>query len=44
VPVLHIIITPVYSLDRPGPVAIYYSEIYSLFYGYGHTVTSSLVD
>ena len=41
VPVLHKIITPAYSLYCSAPVAIYYSEIYSLFYGSGHTVTSS---
>ena len=33
VPVFHKIITPAYVLYRSGPVAIYYSEIYSLFYG-----------
>ena len=27
VPVFHKIITPAYLLNRPGPVAIYYSEI-----------------
>jgi len=42
VPVFHKIITPAYILYRSGPVAIYYSEIYSLYYGSGHTVTSSL--
>ena len=41
--VFHKIITAAYLLFRPGPVAIYYSEIYSLFYGSGHTVTSSLL-
>ena len=41
-PVFHKIITPAYLLCHSGPVAIYYSEIYSLFYGTGHTVTSSL--
>ena len=40
--VFHKIITPAYLLCRSGPVAIYYSEIYSLCCGYGHTVTSSL--
>jgi len=44
VPVFHKIITPAYLVYRSGPIAIYYSEIYSLFYGSGHTVTSSLVD
>jgi len=43
VPVFHKIITPAYLLYRSGPVAIYYSEMYSLFYGSGHTVTSSLL-
>ena len=33
VPVFHKIITPVYLLCRSGPVAIHYSEIYSLFCG-----------
>ena len=42
VPVFHKIISPAYLLYSSGPVAIYYSEIYSLFYGSGHTVTSSL--
>jgi len=42
VPAFHKIITPAYVLCRSGPVAIYYSEIYSLFCGSGHTVTSSL--
>ena len=31
VPVFHKIITPAYLLYRSGPVAIYYSEIYSFF-------------
>jgi len=35
VPVFHKIIAPAYLLYRSGPVAIYYSEIYSLFYGSG---------
>ena len=39
----HKIVTPAYLLYRSGPVAVYYSEIYSLFYRFGHTVTSSLV-
>jgi len=43
VPVFHKIITAAYLLFRSGPVAIYYSEIYSIFYGSGHTVTSSLL-
>jgi len=43
VPVFHKIITPAYLLYRSGPVAFYYSEIYSLFYDSGHTVTSSLL-
>jgi len=43
VPVFHKIITPAYLLYRSGPVAVYYSEIYSLFYGSGHTATSSLL-
>ena len=43
VPVFHKIITHAYLLHRSGPVAIYYSEIYSLLYGSGHTVTSSLL-
>ena len=42
-PVFHKIITPAYLLYRSRPVAIYYSEIYSLFYGSGHTVTLSLL-
>jgi len=33
VPVFHKVITPAYLLYGSGPVAIYYSEIYSLFYG-----------
>ena len=43
VAVFHKIITPVYLLYRSGPVVIYYSEIYSLFYGCSHAVTSSLM-
>jgi len=31
--VFHKIITPAYLLYCSGPVAIYYSEIYSLLYG-----------
>jgi len=42
VPVFHKIITPAYLVYHSGPVTIYYSEIYSLFYGTGHIVTSSL--
>jgi len=43
VPAFHKIIIPAYLLYRSGPVAIYYSEIYSLFYGFSHTVMSSLL-